>query len=54
MNEHLQEIYKEANHIASQWNGKTTNGEEKAMVAIKIAQKCLEMQKLIDELNNFN
>lgn len=42
-----------AEEISGRWDGKTENGEEKALCAKEIAEKCAELEELLDEMSSY-
>lgn len=47
----VQQMKKWAEEIASRWNGDTPSGEEKALCAKEIAEKCEELEVLLTEMS---
>ena len=42
-----------AEEVAGRWNGDEPAGEDKAMCAKEIAEKCAELQTLLDEMAEY-
>ncbi len=49
----LQFLKREMEDIAGEWNGDEPVGEDKAMCAKEIAEKCDELRALLDEMSNY-
>lgn len=49
----LHMLKQEMERIAGQWNGDEPAGEDRAMCAKEIAEKCEELQKLLDEMAEY-
>jgi len=49
----ISQLKKWAEEIAGRWNGDEPAGEDKAMCAKEIAEKCAEIEELLKEMSEY-